>query len=164
MAAVSWKSMSDVTYRRPRLDSIFPRNVYFSWNVFVFPPNQNLLLFFLFFFQLVRGRWRGIGVQKISRGKQQSFREARCKLPFVYRKAQKARGLPLLMFVSISNNGILTGKRLKLMVYDSSCQRCLPNGVCYRKVRLTGSSGCFTSRNSNKNGNFHLKTNSSSQT
>ena len=45
MAAVSWKSMSDVTYRRPRLDSIFPRNVYFSWNVFVFPPNQNFFFF-----------------------------------------------------------------------------------------------------------------------
>ena len=81
--------------------------------------------------QLTRNRWRGIGVQNIAAGSKESFREARCKLPFV---SNKLRHLPRLLLVSVSNNGVLTSRRLKFLIYHSACQRCLRNGVCYRRV------------------------------
>ena len=48
--------------------------------------------------------------------------------------ARKLRGLPLRVLVAISNNGVLLSNRLKLVIYDSACHRCLPNGLCWRKV------------------------------
>lgn len=83
---------------------------------------------------MLRRRWHGIGAQRKNHGHLQSFREARCQLPFKYPTARKLRGLPLRVLVATSNNGVLLSNRLKLVIYDSACHRCLPNGLCWRKV------------------------------
>lgn len=82
----------------------------------------------------MRRKWRGIGAQRKNHGHLQSFREARCKLPFKFPTARKLRGLPLRVLVAISNNGVLLSNRLKLIIFDSACHRCLSNGLCWRKV------------------------------
>ena len=83
---------------------------------------------------MLRRRWHGIGAQRKNHGHLQSFREARCQLPFKFPTARKLRGLPLRVLVAISNNGVLLSNRLKLVIYDSACHRCLANGLCWRKV------------------------------
>ena len=75
-----------------------------------------------------------MGAQRKNHGHLQSFREARCKLPFKFPTARKLRGLPLRVLVAISNNGVLLSNRLKLIIFDSACHRCLSNGLCWRKV------------------------------
>ena len=111
-----------------------------KWKVMRFhqPTLKNFLhqALYFFFFQLLRGRWRTIGRQWRVHGHLQSFSEARCKLPFPFPRARKLRGLPLRILVSVSNNRVLKSNKLKLVIYDSACHRCLASGLCWRKVNL----------------------------
>ncbi|XP_015757096.1 PREDICTED: uncharacterized protein LOC107336222 [Acropora digitifera] len=83
--------------------------------------------------RLLRRVWRAIGRQKRVKGHLQSFSEARCQLPFRFPRARKLRGLPMRVLVSTSNNGVRQSNKLKLVIYDSACHRCLANGLCWRK-------------------------------
>lgn len=39
------------------------------------------------------------------------------------------------MMIAISNDGQHLSDSLFFTVYDSTCQQCMPNGVCWKKVR-----------------------------